>query len=85
MSWVEEANAVSRGAPSSSTCAPFTNFEPVTVRLKLPTSMVVGDALWTIGIGFSRETAALAESVLFAELAAVTVTAAGLGSIAGAV
>jgi hypothetical protein len=65
---------VGRAVLPKKTSAPFANFPPLMMSVKLPTKTVVGEIVVTIGIGFSSVTRAIAESNGSAILVAVTLT-----------
>ena len=85
VSSVEESNTVVRAVLPNITCAPDTNFDPVTIRVNAPTPIVDGLTEDTTGIGFCKvmELDAITDELL--ELTAWTVALFGLGTALGAV
>ena len=84
VSLVAETKVVVSAVLFQKTCAPFTNFDPLTVKLTAPTFTGSGCTLCTTGTGFSSVTAA-SPDVISATFVAVTCTDVGSGSTAGAV
>src|SRR3989442_5410291 len=71
---IADTNIVCSAVPPKFTCAPETNFVPLTLRVKGPTGNGFGETELITGMGFSRVTMALPLLVVSATLVAVTVT-----------
>lgn len=84
VSWVEETKVVESAELLRRTCAPETKSEPVTVRVKLPVLVEVGEMLERTGMGFQRVTAAVADADVSTTLVAVMEMVLGEGRVAGA-
>ena len=85
VSCVGETKVVESVVPLRRTCAPETNWLPVTVREKLPRLVVAGEMPESVGVGLRRVTALEEDLEASAELVAVMVTVFGEGRVAGAV
>jgi hypothetical protein len=72
-------------APFIRTCAPATNFVPVTRSEKLPVFAEAGLIPVIVGVGFSKVTPLEPLAVVSAALVAFTITVFGAGRFAGAV
>src|SRR3954470_3637909 len=79
-----ETKVVGSGVPPKLTTAPLTNLLPVTTIVKLPTGIAVGKTETTTGAGFTNVTAQFDVAVVSSALTAITVSALGLGNLAGA-
>jgi hypothetical protein len=80
---VLESTTVVRAVLPNITCAPATNFEPVTTRVKAPTPIVPGVTDPTTGIGFCKVTTLDATAEALLVLTASIVAVLGLGRVAG--
>jgi hypothetical protein len=85
VSCVDETNVVVSAVFPSITVAPEMKFVPVRVIEKLPVPVLAGLIPESVGVGFKIVTALDALAELDAALVAVTVSAFGFGSVAGAV
>ena len=85
VSWLGDTKVVAKAVPPNITVDPLTKFAPLTVSEKFPTGRRVGLTDCGAGIGFSRFTGLVAESLLSATLVALTVTELGVGRVVLAV
>jgi hypothetical protein len=85
VSVVDETKTVVSEAPANSTCAPFTNPLPVTVREIAPTPKAAGFTLLIAGVGLNSVTLIEPLELASVALTAVIVMVFGSGTAAGAV
>ena len=84
VSCVAETKVVASAEPPKETCAPFTKWLPLTVKVNEPAVKVEGLTLLMAGVGFHKVTALGALTPEFCTDVTLTVTVFGLGRLLGA-